>query len=242
MEGLFAALSHAVEGAPLLALGAAFGWGVLSVLLSPCHLASIPLIVGFMSEQKGLTVGRAFRTALLFSLGVLVSIALIGAVTAALGRMLGNAGGWANYLVAAVFFVMGLHLLDVIPLPAGGSRGLPTARRGYIAALAIGFVYGVALGPCTFAYMAPGLAVAFKTGAAAPAFATALLGAFGVGHCVVITAAGTSVAGVQACLHWSEDSRAMLVGRRVCGVLVLAGGLSFLSTAREGRGAWPRRR
>ena len=232
MEGLFASLSRAVEGSPLVALGAALVWGVLSVVLSPCHLASIPLIVGFMSEQKGLTVGRAFRTALLFSLGVLASIALIGAITAALGRMLGNVGGWVNYLVAAVFFVMGLHLLDVIPLPIGGPAGMPTARRGYLAALAIGFVYGVALGPCTFAYMAPVLAVAFKAGATAPLFAAALFTAFGVGHCAVITAAGTSVKRVQDYLRWGEDSRAMLIGRRVCGVLVLAGGLYFLYTAR----------
>jgi cytochrome c-type biogenesis protein len=232
MEAIFAPLSRAVEGSPFIALGAALAWGVLSVLLSPCHLASIPLIVGFMSEQKGLTVGRAFRTALLFSLGVLASIALIGAITAVLGRMLGNVGGWVNYLVAAVFFVMGLHLLDVIPLPTGGPAGIPTVRRGYLAALVIGFVYGVALGPCTFAYMAPVLAVAFKSGATAPIFAASLFTAFGVGHCAVITAAGTSVKRVQDYLQWSEDSRAMLVGRRVCGVLVLAGGLYFLYTAR----------
>jgi cytochrome c-type biogenesis protein len=232
MEAVFTSLSRAVEGAPLIALGAACAWGLISVLLSPCHLASIPLIVGFMSEQKGLTVGRAFRISLLFSLGVLASIALIGAITAALGRMLGSVGGWVNYLVAAVFFVMGLHLLDVIPLPTGGSAGMPTARRGYLAALVIGFVYGVALGPCTFAYMAPVLAVAFKAGATAPLFAAALFTAFGLGHCAVITGAGTSVRRVQEYLQWSEDSRAMLIGRRVCGVLVLAGGLYFLYTAR----------
>jgi cytochrome c-type biogenesis protein len=232
MEAVFTSLSRAVEGAPLLALGAAFAWGLISVLLSPCHLASIPLIVGFMSEQKGLTVGRAFRISLLFSLGVLASIALIGAITAALGRMLGSVGGWVNYLVAAVFFVMGLHLLDVIPLPTGRSAGMLTARRGYLAALVIGFVYGVALGPCTFAYMAPVLAVAFKAGATAPLFAAALFTAFGLGHCAVITGAGTSVRRVQEYLQWSEDSRAMLIGRRLCGVLVLAGGLYFLYTAR----------
>jgi cytochrome c-type biogenesis protein len=163
---------------------------------------------------------------------VLASIALIGAITAALGRMLGNVGGWVNYVVAAVFFVMGLHLLDVIPLPLGGAAGIPTARRGYLAALVIGFVYGVALGPCTFAYMAPVLAVAFKSGATAPLFAMGLFTALGVGHCAVITAAETSVKRVQDYLRWSEDSKAMVIGRRVCGVLVLAGGLYFLYTAR----------
>ena len=232
METVFAALSRAVEGPAAVALGAAVAWGALSVLLSPCHLASIPLIVGFMGGQKGLTTGRAFRTSLLFSLGVLASIALIGAATAALGRLLGDAGGWANYLVAAVLFVMGLNLLDVLPLPALGPGRAPTGRRGYLAALIIGFVYGVALGPCTFAYLAPALAVAFKAGAATPLFAAGLLAAFGLGHCAVITAAGTSVTGVQRYLRWGEDSRALLVGRRVCGLLVIAGGLYLVYTAR----------
>ena len=67
MEQLFTNLSHAVEGAPLVALAAAVVWGVLSIVLSPCHLASIPLIVGFISEQghvcdaPGEPVGRASR-------------------------------------------------------------------------------------------------------------------------------------------------------------------------------------
>ena len=59
MEAIFTSLSHAVEGAPFIALSAAFAWGLISVLLSPCHLASIPLIVGIIGEQKGMTVGRA---------------------------------------------------------------------------------------------------------------------------------------------------------------------------------------
>ena len=51
MDELFASLSQAVEGAPALAMAAAFAWGVLSILLSPCHLASIPLVVGFIWQM-----------------------------------------------------------------------------------------------------------------------------------------------------------------------------------------------
>jgi len=125
METIFASLSSAVEGSPFIALSAAFAWGILSVLLSPCHLASIPLIVGIIGEQKGMTVGRAFRTALLFSLGVLASIALIGAITAALGRMLGNVGGWVNYLVAAVFphANVARNTVSARYVPVGGDEG-----------------------------------------------------------------------------------------------------------------------
>ena len=62
VEQLFNSLSHAVEGAPLIALGASFVWGILSIILSPCHLASIPLIVGFISGQGQVTTRRAFWT------------------------------------------------------------------------------------------------------------------------------------------------------------------------------------
>ena len=44
MQELFTQLTHAVEGAWFIATAAAFAWGVLSIVLSPCHLASIPLI------------------------------------------------------------------------------------------------------------------------------------------------------------------------------------------------------
>lgn len=48
---LFSWLAKAIEGAPYIALIAAFIWGILSILLSPCHLASIPLIIGYIDEQ-----------------------------------------------------------------------------------------------------------------------------------------------------------------------------------------------
>jgi len=51
MEKLFITLTHAVEGTAAIALAAAFIWGILSILLSPCHLSSIPLIVGFIGQH-----------------------------------------------------------------------------------------------------------------------------------------------------------------------------------------------
>lgn len=59
LENLFASLTRAVEGGSLIALAAAFFWGILSILLSPCHLASIPLIVGFIDQQGRMTTRRA---------------------------------------------------------------------------------------------------------------------------------------------------------------------------------------
>lgn len=231
MEKLFTALSHAVEGAPALALAAALAWGVLSILLSPCHLASIPLIVGFISEQGKVTVRRAFWTSALFAVGILITIAAIGAITAAAGRMMGDVGRYGNYFVALIFFAVGLHLLGVIPMPWSGPGQVGMKRKGLLAALVLGLLFGIALGPCTFAYMAPMLGVTFKLAKSAPLYGVSLLLAYGVGHCAVIVAAGTSTELVQRFLNWNEQSKGVAIVKGICGVLVLLGGGWLIYTA-----------
>ena len=231
MGELFGALTHAVEGAPAVALGASFLWGVLSVVLSPCHLASIPLIVGFVDGQGRIPTRRAFVISAIFSVGILITIAAIGAVTAAAGRMLGDVGRWGNYAVAVIFFLVGLHLLGVLPAPWSGPGGVRTRGRGGLAAFLLGLIFGIALGPCTFAYMAPMLGVALTVGASAPAYGALLLLTYGIGHCSVIVLAGTFTEVVQHYLNWNERSRGAVVVRRVCGALVIAGGLYLLVTA-----------
>ncbi|MBE3070078.1 MAG: cytochrome C biogenesis protein, partial [Planctomycetes bacterium] len=151
MEQLFTVLTHAVEGTPAIALGAAFVWGILSILLSPCHLASIPLIVGFIDEQGRISTRRAFLISTLFAVGILITIGVIGVITAAAGRMMGDVGRYGNYFVAAIFFVVGLHLLGVIPMPWSGPGQVGMKRKGMLAAFILGLVFGIAIGPCTFA-------------------------------------------------------------------------------------------
>ncbi len=230
MGELLAALSRAIEGTPLVALGASFVWGVLSIILSPCHLASIPLIVGFIDEQGKISTRRAFNLSVLFSVGILVTIGLIGALTAAAGRMLGDVGSWGNYLVALIFLVVGLHLLEFIPMPWSGPGRVGMKRKGRIAAFLLGLIFGIALGPCTFAYMAPMLAVTFKLAATNLIYGVVLLLVYGIGHCSVIVAAGTFTEVVQHYLNWTDRSRGAVVLKKICGVLVILGGFYLILT------------
>lgn len=224
-------LSSAIEGNPLIAIGASFIWGILSIILSPCHLASIPLIVGYIDEQGKISVKRAFWISALFALGILVTIALVGLITALAGRMLGDIGAVGNYLVAAIFFVIGLHLLDVIPLPWSGPGGKQIKRRGLIGAFIIGLIFGLALGPCTFAYMAPMLGVVFRVAAERIYYAIGLLLAYGIGHCLLIVLAGTLTETVSRYLKWTERSKGALIVKKICGVLVILGGLYLIMTS-----------
>lgn len=222
METLFLWLTEAMTGAPWLALLGAAGWGVASLVLSPCHLASIPLIVGFIAERKATTSWQAFGYAVWFAVGILGSIAAVGGASVAAGRLLGDLGPWVNYAVALVLLFVGLHLWDILPLPWEHGPSLPR-YQGKAAALVLGLVFGLALGPCTFAYLAPVLGVVFGVARTQPGFAVALLLAYGVGHAVLIVAAGVSTEKVQQVLDWHRQSRGAGWLRRACGLLVLAG-------------------
>ena len=231
MQELFTTLTRAVEGSAFIAIGASLVWGVLSIVLSPCHLASIPLIVGFIDSQGRTTTRRAFLISSLFAVGILVTIGLIGAVTAAAGRIMGDVGRYGSYFVAVIFFLVGLHLLDVIPMPWSGPGQVGMKRKGALAAFVLGLVFGIALGPCTFAYMAPMLGVTFKLAATNLSYGVLLLLMYGVGHCSVIVFAGTFTEVVQRYLNWNEESRRTTWLKRVCGLLVILGGLWMVYTA-----------
>jgi cytochrome c-type biogenesis protein len=232
VDTLFISLTDAMSGAPFVALAAAFAWGVLSIVLSPCHLASIPLIVGFLQGGGAVMPRRAAGLSTLFALGILSSIALIGALTAAAGRMLGDLGPWGNYAVAAVFFVFGLHLFGWLPLPDGWLPKPGQPGRGAWGALLFGLVFGAALGPCTFGFMAPVLGVTFSLASSRPVFAGTVLALFGLGHCAVIGVAGFSSSWVQRWLAWQEETPGARWLRRTCGVLVCLAGGYLLVTAR----------
>jgi cytochrome c-type biogenesis protein len=228
LDELFISLTKAIEGAGGTALAASFVWGVCSVVLSPCHLASIPLIVGFIDEQGRISTRRALGISTLFAVGILITIAAVGVVTGLAGRMWGDVGPWGNYVMAGVLFLVGMHLLGVIPMPFTGPGQVNMKRKGPLAALLLGLMFGIALGPCTFAYMIPMITVTFRLAADHWLYAAALLGVYGLGHCTVIVLAGTSTELVQRYLNWNEKSKGAVILKRFCGVLVLLGGLWML--------------
>ncbi|MEO0126565.1 MAG: cytochrome c biogenesis protein CcdA [candidate division WOR-3 bacterium] len=223
-------LTKALEQNPVIAIAASFLWGILSIILSPCHLASIPLVVGYISEQGRISVKRAFVIALIFSLGVLITIGVVGLVTALLGRMMGDIGRTGNYIVAIVFFIIGLHLIGIIPLPFSGG-GPSVDKKGLLGAFIIGLVFGIALGPCTFAYMAPMLGVVFAVASTRLGYAITLIFAYAIGHCSVIVLAGTLTETIGSYLHWSEKSKGVSIVKKICGVLVILGGLYLIVTS-----------
>ena len=225
---LFNWLYNALSGNPFLALFASFIWGVLSILLSPCHLSSIPLIIGFIDIQGRISIKRAFWLSIVFAAGILITIFVIGLITASMGRLMGDLGSVGNYVVATVFFLVGLHLLGIIPAPWSGATGSKVTQKGLWAALILGLIFGIGVGPCTFAFMAPVLGAVFRVASTQLFFAVLILIFFGIGHCSVIVFAGTLTEKVQRYLNWSERTKGVSLLRKTCGILVILGGVYLL--------------
>lgn len=209
------------------AFAAATAWGAASVLLSPCHLGSIPLIVAYANGGANPSRRKAFAYSLLFGMGLLVTLALIGFATSAAGRLLGDVGD-APRIVVAVFIVLcGLWLMDVPPfskIPL--SFQVKNERRGHLGALFLGLVYGVALGPCSFAFLAPMLGFVFQAGSSGLAFGAALMALYALGHTAAIVVAGTFGDAVRSYLARSGSGAAAIWFKRALGAIVVFAGIS----------------
>ncbi len=231
MDALFTVLTETLQGGLILALAASFAWGVLSILLSPCHLASIPLIIGFLTSSGEQKTSRGFMLSFIFALGILITIAVIGAITAALGRIMGDVGPYGRYGIAVIFFIFGMYLMDIVRLPSlEVDLHRFVTRSAYKSALCLGLIFGTALGPCAFAFMAPVLAMVFQVSQTNIAGGGALMVSFGLGHCGVIVAAGGLTSRIQAYFNWTNRSNALLWIKRSAGFLVALGGIYAVYT------------
>ncbi len=226
MLEIFTFLNDSLQGSFLIALLGAFLWGIASIIFSPCHISSIPLIIGFIGGQKDVTLKKAFFLSLLFSVGILITIALIGIFTSLVGRMLGDLGKFGNIFLSIFFLFFGLILLDVIKLPDFTLIDNSSyTGKGFLSAFIIGLLFGIGLGPCTFAFMAPMLGIVFRVSSSSLFSGILLLTFFAIGHTGIIVLAGTFSEVVERYLHWNESSKAVLMIRRICGILVILAGV-----------------
>jgi cytochrome c-type biogenesis protein len=203
LENLFLTVNEwIIAGTAIAALGC-FLWGMISVVFSPCHLASIPLIVAYVGGQQQILRSRqAAQYAVAFTVGLFITIALVGIVCAILGRMLGDVGNYWQILVGLVLVWVALGMFGVEKCSMSGSLLYRLKFRGLHGAFALGLAYGILSGSCTFGFIAPILAIiTFQQKIATGIF---LILVFATGHCIPIVVAGSSTAFVKGLM---ENSR-----------------------------------
>jgi len=227
LDGFFLTVNEWMVGGSLLAAAGCFLWGMISVLFSPCHLASIPLVVAYVGgQQKALVPRQAAGYAVVFSTGLFITIAVIGAICALLGRMLGDVGNYWQILIGAVLIWVALGMLGVEKCTLSGSLLYRLNFKGLSGALALGLGYGILSGSCTFGFIAPILAIITVQQEVATGILFILL--FAVGHCLPIAVAGSSTAVVRRLVENSAWQGAGAWFRRAAGAVICLLGVYFI--------------
>jgi len=218
IESFFLTVNEWMAGGTAIAALGCFVWGMISVLFSPCHLASIPLIIAYVGGQhRALSPKQASSYAVLFTLGLFITIAVIGIVCALLGRMFGDVGNYWQILIGLVLVWVALGMFGVEKCSMSGNLLYRINFKGLFGAFALGLAYGVLSGSCTFGFIAPILAIITIQQKLAAGILFIVL--FAVGHCLPIVIAGSSTAAVRRLMEnntWQGAGNWFRKGASVC--------------------------
>ena len=212
----------------------AFLWGAASVLLSPCGISEVPLVVGYVANTDTPSHWRAFKISCAFCLGIIINLLLIGFITSSIGLLLGGYERFLTLITAIVFIVMGLHLLGVIHVKffALGNGGNGTESQSLKGAVVLGLVSGLAVGPCTIAYVSPVLSLAMSQASQGLFAPVMLVVCYALGHSSVLVCAGTFSQIFSEFLDSDKDSLTYWAVKAVnilCGIALICGGVYLVS-------------
>ena len=228
LENLFLMVNQWMTAGTAVAGIACFLWGMVSVLFSPCHLASIPLIVAYVGgQQRAVDPKQAGIYAALFTTGLFITIAVIGVICAMLGRMLGDVGRYWQLLIGAVLIWVALGMLGVEKCSMSGALLYRLNFRGLSGAFILGLGYGILSGSCTFGFIAPILAIITVQQKILTGIVYILL--FALGHCLPIVIAGSSTAAVRKLIENNTWQGAGNWFRKGAGALIGLLGLYFIA-------------
>jgi cytochrome c-type biogenesis protein len=229
IDTFFLMVNQWMTGGTNLALAGCFIWGVISVLFSPCHLASIPLMVAYVGGQTNQPKPmQATVYSVAFTTGLFISIAAIGIICALLGRMLGDVGNYWQIVVGFVLVWVSLGMFGVKGCSLSGGLLYRLQFKGLKGALGLGLAYGTLSGSCTFGFIAPILAVITVQQQITSGMLMIFL--FAIGHCIPIVIAGSSTALVRRVLENSAWQGAGAWFRKGAGALIGFLGLYFILT------------
>ena len=216
-----------IAGGSTIAAAGCFLWGMVSVLFSPCHLASIPLIVAYVGgQERAIDPKQAGLYAAAFTTGLFITIALVGIICAVLGRILGDVGSYWQVLIGGVLIWVALGMLGVEKSQMSGGLLQRLNFRGVFGAFGLGLAYGVLSGSCTFGFIAPILAIITVQQKITTGILFILL--FAVGHCLPIMVAGSSTAAVRKVMENSAWQGAGNWFRKGAGVMICLLGVYFI--------------
>jgi cytochrome c-type biogenesis protein len=227
MESLLNDVPSVIQSSRGLAFLAVFAGGLISAA-SPCVLAAIPLIIGYVGGYSGGDKKKAALYSLVFILGLSITFTVLGAAASAMGSFLSFAGRWLYGGLALIAVVMGLQLMGLISIPLPFQKMRQVRSRGLWGAFLLGLLTGTVSSPCATPVLAVVLAYVSTQGDVL--YGGSLLFVYAVGHCALIFFAGLSVGLTESMVGSKGIRNFSLYAKRFSGaVLVAAGAYSGLA-------------
>lgn len=223
MENFIEQLVNTVNSNPLIACFAVFLAGLLSSA-SPCVLAIIPLVIGFIGGYAEGDTKKAVYYSLVFVLGLTVSFTAIGATVGFVGGLMKLFGNWGYIVISLVAIGAGLHLLEVIKIPlATPIQKIQPKQKGIIGGLLLGLLFGAASSPCATPVLIGVLALVSVKGQVL--YGATLLLAYAAGHWALVLVAGISVSFVDRLAKARGVNNFTAIMKKISGVIFILGGL-----------------
>ncbi|NES97034.1 MAG: cytochrome c biogenesis protein CcdA [Desertifilum sp. SIO1I2] len=190
-----------------ISIGAIFLAGLLTSL-TPCMLSMLPITIGYIGGYEAQTRLQAAAQSTWFALGLATTLAGLGILAAVVGKVYGQIGIGLPIVVSAIAIIMGLNLLEALPLqlPSWGSmdwisKQWPNGVRSYL----IGLTFGLVASPCSTPVLASLLAWISTT--KDPLLGSVLLLSYTAGYVSPLILAGTFTASIKKILElrqWSS--------------------------------------
>ncbi len=222
MEQIANQLAGLIDANPALAYAAVFLGGLFSCA-SPCVLAIIPLVIGFIGGYAEGDTKKAISYSIVFVIGLTISFTLLGATVGFVGGFMKLFGKWGYIAIALVAVAAGLQLLGIlnIPMPAPIQKIQPK-QKGIIGGFILGLLFGLASAPCATPALIGILALASVKGNAL--YGATLLLFYAIGHWTLVFIAGISVGFVDKLAKARGIGSFSTVMKKVSGVIFVLGG------------------
>jgi cytochrome c-type biogenesis protein len=134
----------------IISVGVIFIAGLLTSL-TPCMLSMLPITIGYIGGYEAKSRLQAAAQSTWFALGLATTLAGMGIIAAFVGKVYGQIGIGLPIIVSIIAILMGLNLLEALPLRFPSlndfeiSKDLPQGVRAY----SIGLSFGLVASPCS---------------------------------------------------------------------------------------------
>jgi cytochrome c-type biogenesis protein len=224
MQALLENVQTIVQNRHGLAFVAVFLGGIISAA-SPCVLAAIPLVIGYVGGYSEGNRKKAALYSFVFILGLSITFTLLGAAASVMGQFLGFMGRWLYLGLAVIAIAMGLQLMGLISVPLPFQRTRAVKTKGLLGAFLLGMLTGTVSSPCATPVLAVILAYVSTQGDMV--YGGSLLFVYALGHCALIFVAGLSIGFTESVISSRGAKNFSLYAKKLSGALLVIVGVYF---------------